>query len=362
MTSRIIRKRSSAPQLNKPKHRCEIGVWKIFAACSLVLASIAFCIGQAKAPVEQGPLVSARVRAGATLRVADGALHRPLTIIAYGDMRFTDPKNVTATNPGVRQALIARIAEENPDAVLLNGDVPWHGGIADDYSVYKTETRLWREARLRVYPALGNHEFAECDPEQCLENWWRTFPELRGRRWYSVQLGSEVYAIALDSDTLLLPQSPQARWLEEEIASLPASVKFVLIAMHHPPVADVQTKMFVDHNPRQNEIALSNLLEANRKSSVKFVVIAGHIHNYERFEQKGVVYLVSGGGGAVPYPVDRTPGDAYQDASFPNYHYLKFVLAGDTLKAEMIRLADPNTLEWQVKDTFEVRAAKAKKD
>ncbi|MCU1343255.1 MAG: putative purple acid phosphatase precursor, partial [Candidatus Acidoferrum typicum] len=208
--------------------------------------------------------------------------------------------------------------------------------------------------------ALGNHEFAQCEPEQCLENWWQTFPELRGRRWYSVQLGTEVYAIALDSDTSLLAQSPQARWLEAEIASLPASVKFVLIAMHHPPVADVQTKMFIDHNPRENEIALSNLLEANRKSSVKFIVIAGHIHNYERFEQRGIIYLVSGGGGAVPYPVDRTPGDAYRDPSFPNYHYLKFVLAGDTLKATMFRLADPNTLEWEVKDTFEVHVPGSK--
>src|SRR6266850_167379 len=108
------------------------------------------------------------VHAGATFKVADRDLHRPVTIIAYGDMRFTDPRNVTATNPGVRQALVARIAEENPDAVLLNGDVPWHGGIANDYSVYRTETKPWREAHLRVYPALGNHEFAECEPEQCL--------------------------------------------------------------------------------------------------------------------------------------------------------------------------------------------------
>ena len=333
---------------------------KILRLFGLVVASVAVCFGQAKSPTKDLPLAPAAAQARATFRVANQALHSPLTIIAYGDMRFTDPSNVTATNPSVRQALVARIAEENPDAVILNGDVPWHGGIADDYSVYKTETRPWRDAHLRVYPTLGNHEFAQCDPEQCLQNWWQTFPELRGRRWYSVQLGTEVYAIALDSDTSLLPQSPQARWLEAEIASLPSSVKFVLIAMHHPPVADVQTKMFVDHNPRENEIALSNLLEANRKSSVKFVVIAGHIHNYERFEQNGVVYLVSGGGGAVPYPVDRTPKDAYQDTSFPNYHYLKFVLAGGILKATMFRLADPNTLEWEVKDTFDVRGSKTK--
>lgn len=293
---------------------------------------------------------------GATFRVGSGELRTPLTIIAYGDMRFTNPSNTTATNPGVRQSLIARIAKEKPDAVFLNGDVPWHGGVADDYSVYRTETRPWRDARLRIYPALGNHEFADCEPEHCLANWWQTFPELRGRRWYSVQLGNAVCAIVLDSDTSLLAHSQQSRWLEMQLASLPGSVKFVLIAMHHPPVADVQTKMFVDHNPRENELALANLLEANRKKSrAKFVVIAGHIHNYERFEQHGIIYLVSGGGGAVPYPVDRTPDDAYQDASFPNYHYLEFVLTGDTLKATMFRLADPNTVSWEIKDTFEVR-------
>jgi hypothetical protein len=355
MTDRIVGETSPVARFSQPKQRRGSLMTRLLGLSVLFAMSVSLCRGQSKPPAEKLPHVSAAVHAGATFRVSNRALHSPVTIIAYGDMRFTDPNNVTATNPGVRQALIARIAEENPDAVLLNGDVPWHGGDAGDYSVYKAETKPWRDAHLRIYPALGNHEFAQCEPEQCLANWWRAFPELRGRRWYSVQLGTEVYAIALDSDTSLLAQSQQARWLEAQIASLPSSIKFVLIAMHHPPVADVQTKMFVDHNPRENEIALANLLEANRKSSAKFVVIAGHIHNYERFEQKDVIYLVSGGGGAVPYPVDRTPGDAYQDSSFPNYHYLKFVLEGETLKATMFRLADPNTLAWEVKDTFEVR-------
>jgi 3',5'-cyclic AMP phosphodiesterase CpdA len=346
MTGRSVDKSLPVLRVEERKRRRGIAVRGILGLVSLVLASAPLCRGQS----EQRPVGVV----GATFRVADRELHSPVTVIAYGDMRFTDPGNVTATNPAVRQALVARIAKENPDAVLLNGDVPWHGGDEGDYAVYRRETEPWRDAGLRIYPALGNHEFAKCEPEQCLANWWRTFPELRGRRWYSVQLGSEIYAIALDSDASLLADSEQLRWFEQELASLPSSVKFVLIAMHHPPVADVQTKMFVDHNPRENEMALANLLEAHRNSSVKFVVIAGHIHNYERFEQKGIIYLVSGGGGAVPYPVDRTPGDAYQDPSFPNYHYLKFVLAGETLKATMFRLADPNTLAWEIKDTFEV--------
>ena len=295
--------------------------------------------------------------AGPTFSVSQEELHVPATVVAYGDMRFTDPSNITATNPAARKALVRRIGEEHPDAVLLNGDVPWHGGDPKDYEVYQAETQIWRDANLRIYPALGNHEFAECEVPQCLANWWATFPKLQGRRWYSVRLGRKIYAIALDSDDSLLPESEQLRWLKDQIASLPADVEFVLISMHHPPVADVQTRILVDHNPRPNEIALAQFLKtAAATNKARFVVAAGHIHNYERFLQDDVVYLVSGGGGAQPYQVDRTSADLYQRSEFPNYHYLKFVLDGDTLRATMYRLADASAEKWEAKDDFDVRA------
>jgi len=299
-----------------------------------------------------------RPQASATFTVDEGDLHKPLTVVAYGDMRFTDPANHDAANPIARQALVARITLEKPDAVLLNGDVPWHGGNKADYSVYQTETAAWRTNRLRVYPALGNHEFSGCEVRQCLENWWTAFPELRDRRWYSVALGRELYAIALDSDSPLIPGSEQRQWLETQIASLSTRVRFVLITMHHPPMADIQKNFSVDHNPRLNEIALADFLKsAAATNKARFLVSAGHIHNYERFLQDDVVYLVSGGGGAHPYPVERTPSDLYQDNSFPNFHYVKLVLEGSTLKVTMYRL-DPYAAipTWQEKDTFQLRA------
>jgi hypothetical protein len=101
------------------------------------------------------------------------------------------------------------------------------------------------------------------------------------------------------------------------------------------------------------------LAQAPEKSRVRFVVAAGHIHNYERFYQDGIVYLVSGGGGAEPRPIVRLPADLYQDSSFPNYHYVKFVEDGNKLVATMIRVADPAgaTPQWEEKDHFEVQAA-----
>jgi acid phosphatase type 7 len=295
--------------------------------------------------------------AATTFSVPAATLPDPLVLIAYGDMRFTQSFETAASSPQARQALVARIAAENPAAIFINGDLPWHG-VAGDYAVYRDETRAWRDQHLRVYPALGNHEFSGCLESGCLELWWRAFPKLRGRRWYSVAIGNKVVGIALDSDSSLLPQSEQRTWLERQVSALDPAVRLVLIVMHHPPVADMQTVKLVDHNPRANEQALAAYLrQAAAQSAAQFVLSAGHIHNYERLAQDGVVYLVSGGGGATPYDVDRTASDLYQNTDFPNYHYVRFELREHTLIGEMIRLEDyaaPKPARWQTKDRFEI--------
>jgi hypothetical protein len=281
------------------------------------------------------------------------------TIIAYGDTRFTDPSNTSAASPQARHALVARIADEKPDAIVISGDLPWHGGTKADYDVFRAETEVWRERHLRILPALGNHEFAQCEAAVCLEHWWTAFPELRGKRWYAADIGSSVRNLALDSMSPLVSGSEQRTWLEHELNMLPKTVQFVLISLHHPPVADIQTRLRVDHNPRANEIALQQYLkDVARASHARFVVVAGHIHNYERFLQDDVAYLVSGGGGAVPYEVERTDADLYQTTEFPNYHYVKLTITDGTLDGKMYRLNDPlaATPVFMLKDTFQVQS------
>jgi hypothetical protein len=292
-----------------------------------------------------------------TFTVPGRELPTPLVMVTYGDMRFTATSEINASNPPARQALIAKVAAEHPSAVFLNGDIPWHGK-SEDYGVFREETRAWREAHLRVYPALGNHEFSGCDEAQCLELWWDAFPQLRPRRWYSVALGRKVLAVALDSDTSLLPGSEQRTWLERQIAGISPRVRFVVIFLHHPPVADAQAGAIADHNPRPNEISLAEYLHGVApRSKARFLVSAGHTHNYERFLKDGVVYLVSGGGGAFPYPVERGASDLYQSAGYPNYHYVRLQMRGNTVVGEMIRLenyAAPAPAVWARKDWFEL--------
>src|SRR3984893_3332960 len=67
----------------------------------------------------------------ATLIVPDAALPKPLVLVAYGDTRFTDPAEIRASSPAARQALVAKVAAEEPAAIFVNGDITLHGVSAD---------------------------------------------------------------------------------------------------------------------------------------------------------------------------------------------------------------------------------------
>lgn len=281
-------------------------------------------------------------------------------LIAYGDQRFTDPAEKDASRPGPRQALVKRIAEETADAVLMTGDVPWHGGTVNDYTVYQHETAVWRDRHIAVFPALGNHEFSGCAESDCLKHWWDANPTLKDRRYYAVDIGS-VRALALDSALPFNVGSAQRLWLEQELDHLSASTHFVVLFLHHPPVA-AQESDPLRHNVRPSEVVLADYLTERAKHlSARLLVIAGHVHNYERREHGGVVYLVSGGGGAKPYAVSRE-GDRYQSPDEPNFHYLTLAATNQFMHVEMHRLEDPEAAvphEFTVRDSFDIASSTA---
>ncbi len=294
--------------------------------------------------------------AGPTFVVPNKDIPKHWSVIAYGDTRFTDPSNITVTSPKVRRWLVERIASEHPDAVLVTGDLPYDGSVERDYDVFRKETESWRTEKLRVYPALGNHEIAH-DPAKGIKDWWAAFPELAQRRWYSVEFRN-AYFVALDSNLPLSSGSEQQIWLREQLEHLPKQTRFVLVELHHPPVADQTPPQ--THMVGPNERSLAEFLEAQEpKIKAKIIVIAGHTHNYERFSEGGIPYLVSGGGGAKPYAVPRDSNDLYKNPPAVNYHYIKFAFDGEKLNATMYRVdGDATTPVFEARDGFSLTAAR----
>lgn len=280
----------------------------------------------------------------------------PLTFLTEGDTRFTERDGVA--NPVARRALVAKMASENPAAILIGGDLVYRGSDPDDYATYKKETAAWAERKFPVFPALGNHEFSGChagDPAPCLTTWWSAFEilHLKPYRWYSVTIGPKVLALVLDSDSALRSGSPQRRWFERELAGVAPEVKFILVMLHYPPVRDALFPRAKD----EAEVARYFSKHANSLRA-KVVVIGSHVHNYERFSRDGVTYLVSGGGGARPVLALRMFGELSHLRTSVNFHYLRFILQEDSLSGTMVRFdATDNTGHaWSEPDHFEVTA------
>jgi acid phosphatase type 7 len=308
-------------------------------------------------PSSSSPAVPPMI--GPSLTVPGIAPGEAMKLVAYGDSRFTDTGNVSDTNPKVRQFLVNQVAAEKPLAVFLTGDTPFVGADAADWKVFQQETEVWRDEHLYVFPTTGNHE-VKGGYEAGIANYRANFPQLKGYLYYSAQIGN-VYLISLDTTQRNDAGSPQRAWLESQLDHLPADVDFVFFLDHMPLMADVQSQIAASL-PTSNEIALRGVLEAAApKSHAKFVVINGHIHNYERFERNGITYLISGGGAAQAYPVlVRGDEDLYRDPDpkklppIINYHYLVIQLEGKHAEVKMYRVADPKAdpLTIEVRDTF----------
>ncbi len=274
--------------------------------------------------------------------------------IAYGDTRFTDPADTNAANPEARRELVKAIASANPDFVTFGGDITYNGNDPNDWKVYDSETAIWREKHIRVYPALGNHDL-HGDLKLSLANYFQRYPELEHSLYYSVSTGN-VLMLTLDS-ALDETSGAQGDWLKSKIDSVPASMDFVVIVLHHPPYTSSsdERKFGGGHSARPPEQALAQFLEdRQKKMRARIVVFAGHVHNYEHHEHGGVTYFVTGGGGAHAYPIERKPTDLFQSNEI-NYHYIDVKVEPGKMVAIMNRLELKNGVaSWTQPETVTI--------
>jgi Icc-related predicted phosphoesterase len=215
---------------------------------------------------------------------------------------------------------------------------------------------VWREKKIPVYPALGNHDL-HGNEKVALANYFQRFPDLKNSRYYSVRVANTLLLV-LDS-SLDEVTGPQGKWLARKLDHLPADVDFVFLVFHHPPYTSSSDaeKFGGGHSARSPERELAKTLENLR---ARIVVFSGHVHSYERHEHGGMTYFMTGGAGAHAYPIERAPGDPFQSKEV-NYHYLLAEVDRGKLTVAMNRLdLSSGQAVWTQPDSVAISVPAAK--
>ena len=291
------------------------------------------------------------------------------TFVVWGDIRFTDPAQCDKSDPEVRQAVVQGIStvDPRPDFAILTGDVVYHGHDSHDWDIFEQQTKLLKDAKIKLFPVLGNHDV---DGGSGRPGFYKRFadlnkfPQLEKDFWYSMIYGNSLF-LMLDSQSDYRAESPQGIWLRNMLKGVADDLDFLFIVLHHPIVTHAtqglsrtsvckgqKTTFIAPHGVEDNEKKLKLLLEDFSQSHplANLLVFSGHNHNYERYIDKKITYIVTGGGGATPYMVKRDPSDAYHENG-STFHYCKISLDDMGLVFEMFKLNSEDG-KWKQGDTF----------
>jgi hypothetical protein len=274
----------------------------------------------------------------------------PPVFIVFGDTRRRLTLEVFRERADAERLLVIQaLAAEAPAFVVNTGDLVGRGSKAGDWRTFHEENQPVFSKRIPYYPILGNHEFYG-DDRLALRNYFGAFPGLRNRRWYEVRFRSVLLA-ALDSNFDEMEEGEiedQDTWFADLLAAAEKdpSVRHVVVCDHHPPYTN--SRVHDDSKPVQEHFV-------KRLTPKARVFLSGHVHSYERFEKDGRQFVVTGGGGAplTTVNVDKpSHPDAFKGPAYRPFHYCRFTLEGEKLRADVLMLQDDRS--WKRVDGFEI--------
>lgn len=263
---------------------------------------------------------SYQVRAGAGSSATHAFRTLPLRperyrVLAVGDVR---------THPEEWAAVSGRMFEREQGALFAigTGDYPSDGRKYQQWVDQFFAPARDFLGRMPLWPAIGNHEATRPhdDVTQIEQSHYFSLFELPGNeRWYRVDYHL-ITLLVVDSNSSLAPDKPQYQWLRTQLRS-PRN-RFTLVALHHAPhTSGPHARLLPDGTPEEWPI------DEGRRFLVPLfemydvdIVLCGHDHLYERSEKDGVVYIVTGGGGAPLYKINSTP-NPFQRAALAAHHY-----------------------------------------
>jgi len=269
--------------------------------------------------VRSGPIASEP----ASFTTANHDPNRPFSFVLYGDSR----------SGSVPHNNVVRGIEATPSDFLIGtGDVVVTGGDRDAWlEFFAIEQRLLSDRCL--FSAIGNHELTW--PGKSRHVWNHYFAPHRdehGPTWFSVRWGNTRIFLL---DAMEQWNGAQGEWVRTELAKADTEpgIAHRFVVMHHAPFSSGP------HGPNKRFLD-SGLLDVFVRHKVE-LVMGGHDHIYERAENKGIKYLISGGAGAPLYDYGQGAGS---QSGLSAYHFVELKVDGDLVTA-IARKPDRSVIE-----------------
>lgn len=366
---------------------------QIWLTCAV--AALLGCAPDATKPESAAPPQASPVGHPDNTQIADTQISNPapypFKFVAYGDMRFAEHASylVPIANEEARQQVIDQIGKEAPPFVVVTGDFVFRGFHNEDWTYFDRAIKPLRDRGTLIFPAIGNHEagpfltekwggnffqeIANVEKKEIaskgLRNYYNQFPGISGKRWYWVRYAN-CYFLMLDSEIEDMPTIvAQEQWINAQLDAMASDIDYIFVAMHRAPYTALTGPKDIVHTPQPMQTRLRALLERRQKTTrARFIVISGHVHNYERFLHQDVNYIVSGGGGAEPakFP-QRAPDDLYpknplygksDPADEDQFHYCLFTVDHTKLTFQMMKLVGKGkSVTFEPRDSFTLDAS-----
>lgn len=253
------------------------------------------------------------------------------TLKAVGSLSFMvlgDSGSGSAAQYAIAQVL----QNAKPDLVLHAGDI-----VYPAFSLALADTRCLSvyAAHMKTTPyffAFGNHDLYDGDIA-FLETFYLPTNSITGtEHFYSFDHGDAHFTVLfvpyLNQYQLKVGDN-QHRWLVADLAATKKPWKFLLF---HHPISTSGLHRFDDNNANgaHDRFDVMNVILPLAQQYGVQMVLAGHDHNYERFNPTNGVYAItSGGGGVGLYPLIELDTGSAQFWS--RHNCVKVTVNGDEL-------------------------------
>ncbi len=184
---------------------------------------------------------------------------------------------------------------------------------------------------LPFFPVVGNHDVGTTT--RGMEMYRRQFFLPEGKTYYAFRAGRILFVILDSEEWKGRIIKEQRSWLEDTLSSSRETFKFVFLHRPlFPPKNSLKTGRALDKYPLERD----DLHRLFLKTGVR-AVFTGDDHRYDRIKKDGILYLISGGGGA--------PLTAFKENG-GYFHYLWISVQNEKVEGEVV------DLEGQVQDRF----------